>query len=50
MKTKTYKKIHKSREALHNHVIKIMKRGGEYTSEAVKGGFRLEYSFPSKKK
>ena len=40
-----FSKIHKNRTALKAHAARIVKRGGTYTTEMVKGGWKLKYSF-----
>lgn len=46
---KTYTKTHSSKKVADIHLQKIKKRGGKATMTTVKGGFRIEYSFPEKK-
>lgn len=46
---KTYTKTHSSKKVADIHLQKIKKRDGKATMTPIKGGFRIDYSFPEKK-
>ena len=43
---KTYTKTHSSKKVAEIHLAKIKKRGGKANMNVVKGGFKIDYSFP----
>lgn len=46
---KTYTKTHSSKKVAEIHLTKIKDRGGKAEMTSVKGGFKIDYSFPDTK-